>query len=80
MPTALPNSTLWYLQQQSGAFLCVPPNQPTSFADAVVQLADDADMRRDLGHRGRRFVERHYAKPVVLGALMSRLDALAVAR
>ncbi len=75
--TALPDTTLWQLQRQSGAFLCVPPNEPGRFADAVLRLADDIRLRRDLGERGRRFVEQHYAKPVVLGALMSRLDALA---
>ncbi len=78
--TALPDTTLWQLQHQSGAFLCVPPNQPSSFAEAVLRLADDAPLRRDLGDRGRHFVEKHYAKPVVLGSLMSRLDALAAAR
>jgi colanic acid biosynthesis glycosyl transferase WcaI len=77
--TALPDTTLWHLQRQSGAFLCVPPNHPASFAEAVVELADNAELRQDLGRRGRQFVEQHYAKPVVLGALMKHLDALASA-
>jgi len=75
--TALPDSTLWHLQRESGAFLCVPPNEPIRFAEAVLRLADDEVLRRDLGQRGRQFVERHYAKPMVLGSFMSRLDALA---
>jgi colanic acid biosynthesis glycosyl transferase WcaI len=75
--TALPDSTLWHLQRQSGAFLCVPPNEPIRFAEAVLKLADDEVLRRDLGRRGRQFVERHYAKPMILGSFMSRLDALA---
>jgi colanic acid biosynthesis glycosyl transferase WcaI len=75
--TALPDSTLWHLQRESGAFLCVPPNEPLRFAEAVLRLADDEVLRRDLGQRGRQFVERHYAKPMVLGSFMSRLDALA---
>jgi colanic acid biosynthesis glycosyl transferase WcaI len=78
--TALPDSTLWRLQNLSGALLCVPPNEPPSFAEAVVRLADDPELRRQLGRRGRLFVEQHYAKPVVLGALMSHLDALVAAR
>lgn len=78
--TALPDSTLWNLQRQSGAFLCVPPNEPGRFADAVLKLADDTSMRHDLGRRGRAFVEQHYAKPVVLGTLMRHLEALATAR
>ena len=78
--TALPNSTLWHLQRQSGAFLCVPPNEPRRFAEAVLKLADDAQLRRELGRRGRAFVEQHYAKPLILGALTSRLDALVAGR
>ncbi len=78
--TALPDSVLWRLQRQSGAFLCVPPDDPLTFAEAVIKLADDGRLRQELGQRGREFVERHYAKPRVLGHLMSRLDAFAMAR
>jgi colanic acid biosynthesis glycosyl transferase WcaI len=78
--TALPNSTLWHLQRQSGAFLCVPPNEPRGFAEAVMRLADDAQLRRELGRRGREFVEQHYAKPLILRAFSSRLDALVAGR
>jgi colanic acid biosynthesis glycosyl transferase WcaI len=78
--TALPNSTLWHLQRQSGAFLCVPPNEPRRFAEAVLKLADDAQLRRELGRRGRAFVEQHYAKPLILSAFSSRLDALVAER
>jgi colanic acid biosynthesis glycosyl transferase WcaI len=75
--TALPGSVLWQLQRDSGAFLCVPPDEPLAFADAVVRLADDAHLRQELGRRGREFVELNYAKPRILGNLLSRLDALA---
>lgn len=75
--TALPGSTLWQLQRQSGAFLCVPPNEPGAFAEAVMRLADDEQLRRELGRRGRAFVEEHYAMPRILGAFTSRLDAVA---
>jgi colanic acid biosynthesis glycosyl transferase WcaI len=78
--TALPGSTLWQLQHSSGAFLCVPPDEPWSFAEAVLRLADDAQLRCELGRRGRAFVEQHYAKPMILGELMSRVDALAANR
>jgi len=74
------DSTLWRLQRLSGAFLCVPPDEPWSFAAAVLRLADDEQLRRELGRRGREFVEQHYAKPVILGKFMSRVDALAANR
>jgi colanic acid biosynthesis glycosyl transferase WcaI len=78
--TALPDSTLWQLQRQSGAFLCVPPDEPLSFAEAVLKLADDPQLRGELGRRGREFVEQHYAKPLILSAFSSRLDALVAGR
>ncbi|HYD07533.1 MAG TPA: glycosyltransferase family 4 protein [Reyranella sp.] len=78
--TALPDSTLWQLQKQSGAFLCVPPDEPLSFAEAVLKLADDPHLRAELGRRGREFVEQHYAKPLILSAFSSRLDALVAQR
>ena len=74
--TALPDSALWRLQRQSGAFLCVPPDDPLTFAEAVIELADDRRMRHELGRRGREFVEQHYAKPRILDHLMGRLDAV----
>jgi colanic acid biosynthesis glycosyl transferase WcaI len=78
--TALPDSTLWHLQRESGAFLCVPPDEPVRFAEAVLRLADDAALRRELGRRGRAYVEQHYAKPLILSAFSSRLDALVAGR
>ncbi|MBS0540807.1 MAG: glycosyltransferase [Proteobacteria bacterium] len=78
--TALPDSTLWHLQRRSGAFLCVPPNEPWTFADAVLRLADDEALRAELGRRGRAFVEEHYGKPRILGAFKDRLDAVAASR
>jgi colanic acid biosynthesis glycosyl transferase WcaI len=78
--TALPDSALWRLQRQSGAFLCVPPDDPLTFAEAVTTLADDSRLRQELGRRGREFVEQHYAKPRILGHLVNRLDAFAMGR
>jgi colanic acid biosynthesis glycosyl transferase WcaI len=78
--TALPGTVLWQLQHESGAFLCVPPDQPPAFAEAVLRLADDQRLRHELGRRGRDFVERNYSKPHILGGLLGRLDALAAAR
>jgi len=78
--TALPDSVLWRLQRQSGAFLCVPPDDPPTFAEAVVRLADDTRLRQELGRRGREFVEQNYAKQRILGHLVDRLDAIVAAK
>ncbi len=78
--TARPGSPLAELEASSGAFLCVPPNDRRAFAAAVLKLADDRELRARLGARGRSFVERHYAKPRVLGESTTRLDALHAGR
>lgn len=68
--TAETGSPLWRLQQETGAFLCVPPNDPDAFAHAVLQLAGDEALRAELGARGRAYVLAHHAKPKVLNDFM----------
>ena len=69
--TAEPGSLLHQMQRDTGAFLCVPPNNPAAFADAVLQLAQDDGLRAELGARGRAHVLAHHAKPKVLHDFMS---------
>lgn len=64
--TARANSTLAALAQETGALACVPPNDPTAFANAVVALVDDPARRADMGARGRAYVEATVARDVVL--------------
>jgi colanic acid biosynthesis glycosyl transferase WcaI len=78
--TARPESPLGRLARRSGAFLCVPPNDARSFADTVMALARDGARRAALGGNGRNFVEQHYSKPKVLGALTGLIDGLYAAR
>lgn len=42
--------------------LRVRPNDAEAFARALSVLVEDAQLRSELGGRGRRFVEQHYAK------------------
>jgi glycosyltransferase involved in cell wall biosynthesis len=42
-----------------------------SFADAVVQILSDADLRKRLGNEGRRTVENHYAWSIIGNRLSS---------
>lgn len=46
--------------ERSGGAVVVDPEDAAAVAGAVVQLADDPDVRRRLGERGRRFVEAEY--------------------
>lgn len=78
--TARPGSPLWRLQQRSGAFLCVPPNDARAFADAVMQLAGNEQLRVELGARGRHFVEQYCSKSKVLSEFMTLIDGLYATR
>ena len=40
--------------------LLIPPDDPQALADAIRKLADDADLRRQMGQAGRAFVQEHY--------------------
>jgi colanic acid biosynthesis glycosyl transferase WcaI len=71
--TAAEQSTLWQLQRESQAFVCVPPHDAQAFAEAVIRLANDADLRRALGSRGRSYVLEHYSKRKCLDRLTSVL-------
>lgn len=74
--TARNGSPLWRIQQKSGAFLCVPPDDACAFADAVLRLSENEQLRVELGARGRRFVERYCSKPKVLSEFMMLIDGL----
>jgi len=71
--TARRDSTLWHLREESGAFLCVPPNDIDAFANAVMELAENADWRAELGRHGRNYVLRNCARNVSLRRLIGRI-------
>jgi len=78
--TARPGSALWRLRQESGAFLCVAPYDARALADAVLRLADDAALRRELGACGRRFVEQRLHKPKILAEFLALIEGLDAVR
>lgn len=64
--TAEPGSLLSRMCEETGAFACVPPNDPQAFAEALLALAADRTRRDELGARGRAHVLERHAKPKVL--------------
>lgn len=73
--TANEGSTLWRFQRESGAFICVPPNDPSAIAGAVMGLAGDPQQRAELGRRGREWVTAHCAKDASLKVLAGAITA-----
>jgi len=58
------SGTGWVVEHESTGLL-VPPHDPTSLADAIRRLRDDADLRRSLGKAAvTRFAERFDIKSV----------------
>jgi colanic acid biosynthesis glycosyl transferase WcaI len=58
--------------EQAGAGIAVPPEDPDAFVAALGRLLDDPDGARQMGERGRRFVET-WASPAAVAA---RYEAL----
>jgi glycosyltransferase involved in cell wall biosynthesis len=60
--------------QPSG--ICVAPRDAEALGAAVLQLAGNPGLRRELGQRGRRRAERLYAAPVAFAQLLSLWESL----
>jgi colanic acid biosynthesis glycosyl transferase WcaI len=55
--------------------LVVEPENAPDLANAIAQLADDRELRLDLGRRARAFAEANFERDTVLGAMFSPLEA-----
>lgn len=75
LATANPGSSLWRLQEETGAFLCVPPDDRTALRDAALRLLDSPDLRGEMGARGRSYIEQKHGRAAVLAAFTAALEA-----
>jgi len=57
--------------------LVVPPADPRALADGVLRLADDHELRQDLGRGARARMEQAYARDAVLRRYHRMLQELA---
>jgi len=59
------------------AGFAVPPGDPVALADAVRRLAADRAAAREMGRRGRSYVEAHFDRSVLARSLEETLRAVA---
>jgi len=62
---------------EAKAAVFVEPENGAAIADAIERLADDPDMRRALGQRGRTWVVAHAARAALAEQYLRALEALA---
>jgi colanic acid biosynthesis glycosyl transferase WcaI len=65
---AEPESPLDLLARRSGAGLCVYPNDDEALFAAVSTLLGDRESMREMGRRGRAFVQAHMDRETILAA------------
>ena len=64
------------LLSRAGAGVAVPPEDPPALARAVLDLQADPALRRELGRRGRAFVQAHYSRQGLARRLEQLLQGL----
>jgi glycosyltransferase involved in cell wall biosynthesis len=57
--------------------VAVPPDNPEALAQAILSLAQQRHELNELGAKGRRAAELHFAGPKVLAAMEASLSAIA---
>jgi len=60
--------------RKAEAGISVKPGDPQALASAISELADDPSRRRAMGHNGRRYVEKHFDRPVVAAQLARLME------
>ncbi|MBN1828342.1 MAG: glycosyltransferase family 4 protein [Deltaproteobacteria bacterium] len=54
-------SDMWDLIKRAEAGFCVPPEDPSKLAEAILTLKRDKDLRERLGRNGRIWAEKHHS-------------------
>lgn len=70
--TCLPGTELHEVVSQCG--LSVPPEDGAALGAAVCRLAQDIDLRLELGRRARAYAEGYFERDAILGRVFAPLD------
>lgn len=55
----------------------VPPGNPDALAHAIRELANNAQIRREMGLNGRQYVKAHFDRPIIAGKLARLMTRMA---
>jgi colanic acid biosynthesis glycosyl transferase WcaI len=66
--TALPDTELGRVTLESQAGVLVPPEDAKSLVQAIVDLAQNRDMRKKMGYRARNFAEGRLGRDKIMAA------------
>ncbi|MFV9510480.1 glycosyltransferase family 4 protein [Tepidibacillus sp. LV47] len=61
------------LIERSGGGICVEPENAKEVAEAVLRLAKNPELKKQLGKNGRRFVKEYYDREVIVERLEKKL-------
>jgi len=68
----------WSVVSQSGAGLCIPPEDPSAMLQAILKLRNEPELRQRLGQNGRLWAERYHS-PQAAAAQFEKLLLAAIA-
>jgi glycosyltransferase involved in cell wall biosynthesis len=64
------------LIEASGGGICVEPENAEQIAEAVLKIHDDKDFAKELGRRGREYVQQYYSREVIVESFEKKLEEL----
>ncbi len=64
------------LLDEAGAGLSIEPESAGALRDAIVRLADDPELCRRMGEKGRAYVETHYSRSALAARYVAILEEL----
>ena len=62
--------------EKAGAGISIPAGDAEALADAIRWLAENRKEGRQMGRRGRQFVEAHFDRPIIAGKLARLMETL----
>jgi colanic acid biosynthesis glycosyl transferase WcaI len=69
-------SNVWKLTEAAGCGICVEPENGATLAEAVLFMQSEAEVATAMGHNGRQYVERHFARDVITERYRFALESL----